>query len=130
MKQLKEFLDNSQINSKWIDENGYNTYYRKSSRNNIPDSNRLVESVLDIANINAHEESIGAGHFAMHLAKVILITQSSFNITAIYVENVLNQRFKAYLIREHGFKIIPQAINDTTAWWYDTGLIDCLYKRI
>lgn len=124
MKLLQEFLDNNREMNKWIDENGYNTYYRKSFKTNIPGANRLVEPVLDLANINAHEDKRGKQGFAAHIEEVIRVVQESL-LTVIHVENVLNKDFEKYLIREHGFKALPR-----TKGLMGLGADVCLYKRI
>lgn len=128
MKLFLELLNNERSHSAWIDANGYDTYFRKSFRVGIPEGKfgyQESEVVLDLANIQAHEDTLGKGHFAGYLDEVIQHTQEA-GFSAIYVENVLNKRFEKYLVEKQGFKHMPRG----KGLWGFNEVDVCLYKRI
>lgn len=97
----QEFLQ-STLQSQWISEDGLEIYVRKSKRY-IGD--RLVQC-FDIANVTA--KTYGQGNFTAYLSKLVGLLQGQ-PFEAIYIENVINDRFVQYLVD----KEFKRASNDS-----------------
>lgn len=97
---LEEFLAsdlrNFHIENPWIIG-----YVRKTMRH-IIDRGRKC---LDIADVNVHPDKYGKGVFAEWL-KMAETIAPTYGIDGLYVENVINERLPAFLIR-NGYVAVP-----------------------
>ena len=94
--EVKEFLDSGMTN-KWIKVGNLEIYVRKSSRTNPRHRAKYGKfvSCFDIANISCGCK--GVGEFSAFLKSLSVLKE--FGFEALYVEQVLSNRFANYFRR-------------------------------
>ena len=100
---LNEHKEGSETNNTWINDNIMNIYIRFSKRPSInkDKNNKNLYSVLDIANVSVNKAFRDKGIFTRFLNECLKIGFFDF----IYVENVLDERFKSFFIRNECHEI-------------------------
>lgn len=89
---LQAFLDQTKVRNAWIVYAHYRVYVRKAFRN----IDGELRSTLDIAQIEVKEGMRGCG-----IGSAILrITEELNPFYAVYIENVLNDRFATRLMHD------------------------------
>ncbi len=112
LMSLKIFL-NGKIKNKWINDDGISVYIRRSKR--VPPWNsRELLNCLDFASITIHDT--GKGIFT-NLLNATLDLAGIHSIPLFMVENILEQRFLSFLVRQGGIAthgITPSVYFDVT----------------
>ena len=94
--EIKEFIESS-LTNQWLTVGNLNIYVRKSHRLN-PKLNRRHKNIItcfDIANVSCGHK--GCGEFTRFLKSLNTLNEHGFQ--AIYVEQVLGNRFAQYFRR-------------------------------
>ena len=125
MRRFIEFLNKPSRNT-WISEAGYDAYYRKSFRTNIPGNDGSSQACLDLANIKAHTNHIGKKCFPIFLTALEKETKKA-GYQVIFIENILNKQFGKHLVEKQGFAFVKGNVDTVDPF---AGGECCLYKRI
>jgi hypothetical protein len=102
MSKLRAFLQGPARNA-WLSTDGMHIYLRKGPRRL---NRQIYENVLDIANVSVRSAAQeGKGKFTKFFNEVLLATQEGFD--AIYIENVLTERFANFFRRQGWQESVP-----------------------